>query len=167
MGHRWFDMDDMRHRIDVGLVYNGTTTIELGLMGIPCITASHFAHVDYPIGQVKVESREGYEAYLRGHKEVVPEHDFSTRAAVWLDYMANDNFTQPYRFHARPVTNKVVYPPYWFKSDLKAHALHANPAVSELVGRALGKRFEPGHEKSDNALDITGATSGAFAKKTK
>ncbi len=166
MGHRWFDMDDMRHRIDMGLVYNGTTTIELGLMGIPCITAGHFAPVDYPIGQVELESRQEYEAYLRGEKPVIPAPDFRERAAVWLDYMANDDFTQPYRFHARPVTNKVIYPPYWFKDDLKAHAKKANPSLSELVGRALGERFEPGHEKYVGVRGKARSSKSAFTTKS-
>ena len=149
MGHRWFDMDDMRHRIDMGLVYNGTTTVELGLMGIPCITAGHFAPIDYPIGQIAVKTRKEYESYLSGKKQLKPVADLRERAAVWLDYMANDRFTQPYRFHARPVTNKVVYPPYWFQEDLATHAEQPNPALGELVGRALGTRFEPGHAKFD------------------
>lgn len=162
MGHRWFDMDDMRHRIDMGLVYNGTTTIELALMGIPCITAGHFAPIDYPIGQVALKSRKEYESYLRGRLKVKPAADFRERAAVWLDYMANDRFTQPYRFHARPVTNKVVYPPYWFKKDLTAHATSANPAVAELVGRALGERFEPGAEKAENTASGASRSKVAF-----
>lgn len=162
MGHRWFDMEDMRHRIDLGLVYNGTTTIELALMGIPCITAGHFAPIDYPIGQVSVKNRKEYESYLRGRLEVKPAPDFRERAAVWLDYMANDNFTQPYRFHARPVTNKVIYPPYWFKKDLADHNKIPNPAVTELVGRALGERFEPGAAMFEENTETTTKSGMAF-----
>lgn len=148
LGHRWFDIHDMRSRMDVGLIYNGTTTIELGLLDIPCILAGHYAPIDYPIGHVQPQSREEFEAYLRFEKPLKVAPDLRERAAVWLDYMANDNFTQPYRFHARPVTNKVLYPPYWFKEDLERYASGADTAVAELTGRALGERFEPGHPES-------------------
>ena len=145
LGHRWFDIHDMRERMDVGLIYNGTTTIELGLLGIPCILAGHYAPIDYPIGHVQPQTVEEFEAYLRFEKPLEVAPDLRERAAVWLDYMANDNFTQPYRFHARPVTNKVLYPPYWFQEDLERYRVGADTAVAELTGRALGERFEPGH----------------------
>ncbi|EDM73235.1 hypothetical protein RAZWK3B_03405 [Roseobacter sp. AzwK-3b] len=144
LGHRWFDMHDMRERMDLGLVYNGTTAIELGLMGIPAVLCGDFAPVDYPIGHVVPKDRADYEAYLRFEKPAVVALDIRERAAVWLDYMANEDFTQSYRFHARPVTNKVLYPPYWFAEDLERAAAAPIPEVEELVGRALGERLEPG-----------------------
>ena len=144
MGHRWFDMHDMLERMDLGLVYNGTTAIELGIMGVPCVLAGHFAPIDYPIGHVSVRDRQEFEAYLRFEKPAEVAPDLRERAAVWLDYMANEEFTQAYRYHARPVTNKVLYPPYWFQDDVKRHQKAPDPAVIELAGRALGERFEPG-----------------------
>jgi capsular polysaccharide export protein len=144
LGHRWFDMDDMRQRMDLGLVYNGTTTIELGLMGIPAVLTGNFAPVDYPIGHVVPKDRADYEAYLLFEKPAVVARDIRERAAVWLDYMANEAFTQSYRFHARPVTNKVLYPPYWFAEDVGQAAPDVAPEVQELAGRALGERLEPG-----------------------
>ena len=146
LGHRWFDMDDMRERMDLGLVYNGTTAIELGLMGIPAVLTGDFAPVDYPIGHVVPKDRAEYEAYLRFEKPAIVAEDIRERAAVWLDYMANEAFTQSYRFHARPVTNKVLYPPYWFRDDLMKNAKAPAPEVLELAGRAMGARMEPGAE---------------------
>ncbi|MBE1295625.1 hypothetical protein [Phycobacter azelaicus] len=156
LGHRWFDMDDMRSRMDVGVIYNGTTTIELGLMGIPAILAGHYSPIDYPIGQVTFDDAAEFEALLRFEKPAVSAPDVQERAAMWLDYMANENFTQPYRFHARPVTNKVLYPPYWFQSDLKEHEREGNPAVAELAGRIIGTHFEPGDVHATHSLEHRG-----------
>lgn len=144
LGHRWFDMHDMQERMDLGLIYNGTTAIELGLMGIPALLCGDFAPVDYPIGHVVPRDRADYEAYLRFEKPALVAGDIRERAAVWLDYMANEDFTQNYRFHARPVTNKVLYPPYWFAEDLAQAG--PSPEIEELVARALGERLEPGGE---------------------
>lgn len=143
LGHRWFDMNDMRELIDLGVIYSGTSTIELGIMGIPAILAGHFAPIDYPIGQIAPQRREEYEAYLRFERPAQVASDLALRAAVWLDYMANEEFTQAYRFHARPVTNKVLYPPYWFRDDLRAEAAGRNTAAQVLVDRALGLAGEP------------------------
>jgi len=154
LGHRWFDIHDMKDRMDLGLIYNGTTTVELGLLGIPCVLAGHYAPIDYPIGHFQPASREEFEACLRFEKTVEVAPDLVERAAVWLDYMANDNFTQSYRFHARPVTNKVLYPPYWFKEDLDSYRAGQAPAVAELVGRALGERSEPGASSDMMAVSL-------------
>lgn len=141
LGHRWFDMYDMKDRIDLGLIYNGTTAIELGIMGIPCVLAGHFAPIDYPIGHAVPKNRQDFRRMLRFRKTAVVAPDIVERAACWLDYMANDQFTLSYRYHARPVTNKTLYPPKWFAEDLKKdHDEH----VIELTARAFGEAFEPG-----------------------
>lgn len=144
MGHRWFDMDDMRSRMDLGLIYNGTTTIELGIMGIPALLAGHFAPIDYPIGHTVAKTREEFEARIRFEIPTESPPDIRERAAVWLDYMASEDFTQPYRFHTRPVTNKVLYPPYWFEEDLAGQARGEDRSIEILTGRAIDNAPEPG-----------------------
>lgn len=143
LGHRWFDMHDMQSLMDLGLVYNGTTTIELGLMGIPCVLAGHFAPIDYPIGHVIPKDRADFEAYVRFEKPALVARDIRERAAVWLDYMTTDNFTVPYRYHVRPVTNRVMYPPWWFEDDLDKFERHGDRALTTLAERLEGIGVEP------------------------
>ena len=144
LGHRWFDINDMRDLIDVGLIYNGTTAIELGIMGIPCLLSGHFSGYDYPIGHKVPEDRAAYARYLRFEDSFTVREDLKERAAVWLDYMSNENFTQPYRFHCRPVTNKVAYPPWWVEDDLELLESGPIQSVETLAARALGMAQEPG-----------------------
>lgn len=144
--HRWFDIHDIGERIDMGLVYNGTTTVELGLMGVPCLLSSHFASTDYPIGQATFEDRQQFSQHLRFDIPIIPAADLRQRAAMWLEYMANEDFTQPYRYHVRPVTNKSMYPPWWWGEDVERYfSPEGDPAVATLVDRALGLGIEPGH----------------------
>ena len=82
---------------------------------------------------------------LRGDAPVETAPDLTERAALWLDYMSSEDFTLPYGYHVRPVTNTVLYPPWWVAADLERHdAAGGDPAVTELMGRALGWRAEPG-----------------------
>ncbi|WP_456391293.1 hypothetical protein [Profundibacter sp.] len=143
LGHRWFDIHDMKGRVDLGLIYNGTTAIELGLLGIPCLLAGHFAPVDYPIGHKVAHSRAEFEACLRFEQETIVAPDIVERAAVWLDYMANEEFALPYGYHTRPVTNKVIFPPWWIKADMQAYRAGDDRAIVKLVDRALGECPEP------------------------
>jgi hypothetical protein len=144
LGHRWFDLFDTAEMIDLGLVYNGTTTVELGLLGVPCLLSGYFAPIDYPIGQIEAKDRAEFESYLRFEKPAIPAPDIRERAAVWLHYMNSPDFALPYRFHARPVTNMKIYPPYWFEEDVKAWAEGTIPSPQRLVDRALGLDTEPG-----------------------
>lgn len=146
LGHRWFDMFDMKDRIDIGLIYNGTTAIELGIMGIPCVLAGHFAPIDYPIGHVVPKDRQDFRRLVRFEKPTVVAPDIVERAACWLDYMASDRFTLSYRYHTRPVTNKLLYPPTWFAEDLEKRP---DPEVIELTARAFGEAFEPGERTGE------------------
>lgn len=144
LGHRWFDIQDLAGLVDLGLVYNGTTAVEMGLLDIPCLLAGHFAPIDYPIGHPVAESAEAFEAALRFERPVTAAPDLADRAAVWLDYMASEDFTLPYRYHARPVTNTVMYPPWWVSEDLERYHRQGDPAVALLTDRALGLAGEPG-----------------------
>ena len=142
LGHRWFDIADIAGQIDLGLIYNGTTAVELGLMGVPCLLSGHFAPIDYPIGHVVPQTRAEFEAYLRFEKTACIAPDLADRAAVWLDYMASEDFTLPYRYHVRTVTNTVLYPPWWYEEDLRRG--EDDPAIAALTARALNRGVEPG-----------------------
>ena len=48
--------EDLAEIVDLGLVYNGTTAVEMGLLEIPCLLAGHFAPIDYPIGHPVAET---------------------------------------------------------------------------------------------------------------
>ncbi len=142
LGHRWFDIADIAGQIDLGLIYNGTTAVELGLLGVPCLLSGHFAPIDYPIGHVVPKSRDAFEAYLRFERPAEVAPDLADRAAVWLDYMAAEDFTLPYRYHVRTVTNTVLYPPWWYDEDLAG--AESDPAIAALTDRALNRGTEPG-----------------------
>ncbi|AOF92502.1 hypothetical protein [Sinorhizobium sp. RAC02] len=150
LGNRWFDMHDMGELIDIGLIYNGTTAVELGIMGIPCVLAGHFAPIDYPIGHVAPQTRSEFEEYLRFEKIAHVSSDIKKRSAVWLNYMSDENFTVDYRFHTRQITNKKIYPPFWFQEDV-ADIDKRDASAAILVDRALGLRAEPGGRIEDTA----------------
>ena len=42
LGHKWFDIHMLEEFLDFGLIYNGTTSVELGVLGIPSVLCSHF-----------------------------------------------------------------------------------------------------------------------------
>jgi hypothetical protein len=143
LGHRWFDIQALKRFVDLGLIYNGTTAIELALLKIPCVLCSYFGPIDYPVGHIVPKSRKHYENILTFRSRSKPTKDMTERAAIWLEYMSNSRFTIDYRYHTRPITNKVIYPPYWFDEDIRNYLAKGDRNVEILAKRATGALAEP------------------------
>jgi hypothetical protein len=137
LGHKWFDIFMLKEFVDIGLIYNGTTSIELGILEIPSVLCSYFAPIDYPIGQAIPKNRTEYKKLVRFEKKIQVAPGLKYRASAWLYYMSGDYITLDYRYVSRPITNKVVYPPYWFKEDITKYLSKGDENVSKLAHRAL------------------------------
>jgi capsular polysaccharide export protein len=62
---------------------------------------------------------------------------------MWLHYMSTSGFILDYRYHARPITNRVVYPPYWIEEDMQSYLKNGDALASILAKRAIGVLDEP------------------------
>jgi capsular polysaccharide export protein len=140
LGHRWFDLQDLDGLIDLGVIYNGTSAAELGVLGIPCVLCGHFGPIDYPIGHAVPENRQHFRHMLRFSRKIPVAKDLKERAAAWIYFMSGDNMARDYRYHARQITNRVVYPPWWFRDDIERYLAEGDPNVGILMHRALETR---------------------------
>jgi hypothetical protein len=148
LGHRWFDLQDLDGLIDLGVIYNGTSAAELGVLGIPCVLCGHFGPIDYPIGHAVPKSREHFRRMLRFSQRIVVAKDLKERSAAWIYFMSGDHIARDYRYHSRQITNRVVYPPWWFREDIERYLSEGDPNVEALARRAV----EPSIKSDD--LDI-------------
>ena len=133
LDHNWFKMHDLKDLIDFAIVYNGTSSIELGVMDIPAILCGHFGTVDYPVGHPSPDNRLHFEKMLKGEVELEYDAELKYKSALWLFYMGSSLFTTDYRYHSRPVTNKVLYPPYWFNKDVNRYLTEGDSNVRKLA----------------------------------
>lgn len=143
LGHKWFDIQSLKRFVDLGLLYNGTAAVELALQEIPTVLCGHFGPIDYPVGHLAPTSRRHYENMLRFKSRSKAAPDMKARAAMWLHYMSSSGFILDYRYHARPITNKVVYPPYWIEEDMQSYLKNQDVHSSILAKRAIGVLEEP------------------------
>ncbi len=133
LGHRWFDMNDMKGRVDLGVLYNGTTAVELGTMGIPAVLCNDFGPTDYPVGHAVPRDREHYEQLITFECSAEVAPDLKERSAAWLKYLSSDEVSVPYRYYSRQVTNKVIHPPWWFEEDIARYLEQGDPHVEKLA----------------------------------
>jgi hypothetical protein len=143
LGHRWFDIQSLKRFVDLGLIFNGTTAVELALLEIPAVMCGYFGASDYPVGHIIPKNRKHYENLLQFKSRSKPAPDMRNRAAMWLEYMSNSRFTIPYRYQSRPITNKTVYPPYWIKEDVQAYLKYGDRNIDILADRIVGAVTEP------------------------
>lgn len=135
--HRWFGLAEVAELIDLGLVYNGTTLIELGLLDVPAIACAYWAAFDYPIGQAVPRDRAHYERMLRFAEPARTASDMPARAAAWLDNVRGANHVRTYAYHSRPVTNRAITPPIWFRDEIQRYIREGDPEVERLVDQGL------------------------------
>ncbi|MFN4297173.1 MAG: hypothetical protein ACK4FB_10055 [Brevundimonas sp.] len=167
-GQDWFDISDLEPLIDLGLLYNGTTAVELGLMNIPAVLCAYFAATDYPIGHVAPKSRDHYRQLVRFEAQATVAPDLPRRAAAWIHYMSGDEVTIPYRYHARPLTNKVTTPPRWFEEDITAYLRRGDPNVERLARRIIDPPATPSRtsKRRRPAAARTASTSARTRSRT-
>lgn len=140
LGHDWFEIREIAEFLDLALIYNSTTAIEVASIGVPAVVCSHFAPVDYPVGHAAPMSREEYHRMVRFEQEVPIAPDGRERAASWLHLMNNGTVAANYRYHSRQVTNCVIYPPRWFETEIDRYMREGDPEVTRLAQMGLACR---------------------------
>lgn len=140
--HRSFDLGELRDLIDLGLLYNGTTAVELGLMNIPAVLAAEYAPTDYPVGHVVPRDRAHFERLVRFEEPARPSPDLPLRSAAWLHCLDGEEVSVPYRYYARQLTNKVIHPSWWFEEDVRRYLREGDPHVARLAEQAVATRLD-------------------------
>ena len=123
--------------MDVAILWNGTSNLELGIAQVPVIMASHFGRYDYPIKNIFPKNRVDYEEMLSGKIDYHVESEHAVRCAMLLKYSGSNSVFKPYRYVPRPATNDPVGVPFWHADDLQRLRAGADPVL-----RYLASRFE-------------------------
>jgi tetratricopeptide (TPR) repeat protein len=133
LGHRWFNTRDMIKIIDLGLLWNGTTSLELGASGIPAVMCDDWGPRDYPVGHATPRDREHYEAMIRDPSIVTTGEDYRMRCIGLLKYLSTTDVMRPYRFAMRGLVNVDVGPPKWHFEEIERYLNEGDSFVSALA----------------------------------
>ena len=94
----WFRNIDLINYIDVEFTWGGTSSLEFQSQGIKTMMADEWAHKDYPIGFIKVDSREEYERFINHPEEFETPKDLPERALMFLAFMCSDDVLMKNRY---------------------------------------------------------------------
>lgn len=86
-----FKIGELLDYIDVGILWNGTSSLEFAAQGIPVLMCDEWGHFDYPIGFCRPESIEEYHKMLKNPELIGANEELQKRAIMFLSYMGSDD----------------------------------------------------------------------------
>lgn len=137
LGHRWFNMLDMISLIDLGVLWNGTTGLELGASGIPVVMCDDWGINDYPVGHRAPRDRDDFARIVRDPGSVTMDPDHRYRCAALLKYMSTEHVMRPYPYAQRGILNVSVGAPVWNRKEVERYFANGDLHVQALADRLL------------------------------
>ncbi|MDW9496562.1 lipopolysaccharide-processing protein [Sinorhizobium meliloti] len=135
--HTGFNNQDLIKYLDLAVLWNGTSSLELCAQGVPVVMASYFGKHDYPIDLIYPESRSDYERIICADEWERPDQRKMERAALLLKYMGTEEVCVPFRYSHRPVTNDPVGVPYWHMDEVEKFLRDGDPHISKLADKVF------------------------------
>lgn len=133
LGHRWFNMRDIIPMIDLGVLWNGTASVELAASGVPVVMCDDWGPRDYPVGFQAPRDRKHFEEIIRNPTIVPNAPELRRRSIALLKYLSTTDVMRPYQYVERGLVNVDVGPPVWRPDDVNAYLEDGDPFVEALA----------------------------------
>ena len=141
LDHKEINNFELAPYLDLGILYNGSTSLELVAQGIPVILASYYGKHDYPIDLIYPTSREDYKEFIQNTKYPIPNEELQKKAAFLISYLGTDEISIINRFSLRRLTNDGIGIPSW-RNDLIDVLLDIGDEKMKLVANKMVEKFE-------------------------
>ena len=129
--HHLFRNMDLAPYLDVGLTWNGTSTLEFAAMGLKVNMGDECSYHDFPIGIPKVHSLEEYEDFICHCEKYEMPDDLADKAILFLSYIGSRDVSIP-----NPYTSCVASNYHTWDADIDFDAVkHLNSENDESLER--------------------------------
>ena len=135
LDHDMFNVYELSEVIDLGIVWNSTVCLELGILGVPCLVSSWYGAIDYPVGHHQPIDRRDFAKLVCSARSIKPNPDTRSRCMALIEYLRSEKVATPYRYTVREVTNKVARQHGWLQEDLSRYHRDGDKYVEMLAGR--------------------------------
>ncbi|XQW85874.1 hypothetical protein ACOYR1_03790 [Thalassotalea piscium] len=139
LGHKDINGHALAPYLDLALLYNGSTSLELTAQGIPVLMASYFGRYDYPVDLIYPESRENYEQFIKSKQYKAPEQVTREKAAYLMCYMGTDEISILNQYSKRQLTNDRVGIPSWYPEKIEKLVFEGDPLMALVADRVVEK----------------------------
>ena len=125
--------------IDLAILYNGSSSLELASQGIPVLMTSYFGRYDYPIELLYPETRESYERFIKSTNYPIPTLAVRKKAAFLMCYMGTEEISILNQYSARQLTNDKMGIPKWRKDKIKELLANGDEKMTLIANRVVEK----------------------------
>lgn len=141
LGHKDINGHALAPYLDLAILYNGSSGLELAAQGIPVIMTSHFGRHDYPVDLIYPESREQYREFLVSGNYPIPSKEVRKRAAFLICYLGTDEISILNQYSLRQLTNDKIGVPRWRMEKISHFMEHGDPKMT-LIAERIVEKFE-------------------------
>jgi len=139
LGHRDINGHSLAPYLDLAVLYNGSTALELTAQGIPVILTSYFGKFDYPLDLIYPSDRIQYEEYLLSCKYETPSLDTRKKSAFLLSYLGTDDVSTLNQYSLRQLTNDKIGIPKWNKELIEDFLLNGDLNMKKIANQIVEK----------------------------
>ncbi|WP_201508396.1 capsular polysaccharide export protein, LipB/KpsS family [Psychrobacter alimentarius] len=139
LGHKDINGQALAPHLDLALLYNGSSGIEMTAQGIPVMMTSHFGKYDYPVELLYPENRAHYEQFIEALDYPVPALELRKKAAFLLCYLGTEEISIINQYSKRQLTNDRIGFPKWRMDKIKDFLENGDPKMELIAERITEK----------------------------
>ena len=139
LGHKDINGQALAPYLDLALLYNGSSGIEMTAQGIPVMMTSHFGKYDYPVELLYPEDRAHYEQFIEALDYPVPALELRKKAAFLLCYLGTEEISIINQYSKRQLTNDRIGFPKWRMDKIKDFLENGDPKMELIADRITEK----------------------------
>ncbi|SFG19332.1 hypothetical protein [Neptunomonas qingdaonensis] len=141
LGHKDINGHALAPYLDLAILYNGSSALELTAQGIPVIMTSYFGQYDYPINLIYPKSRSEYKEFILSTNYPLPDQEIRKKAAFMLSYLGTDEISILNQYSLRQLTNDKIGIPKWQEDKVSDFLVNGDPKM-ELIASRIVEKFE-------------------------
>jgi hypothetical protein len=139
LGHKDINGHALAPYLDLAILYNGSSGLELAAQGIPVMMASHFGKHDYPVDLNYPDSRDHYRDYILAKNYNAPCEEVRKKAAFLICYLGTDEISILNQYSLRQLTNDKIGVPRWRKEKVNSFLENGDPKMKLIADRIVEK----------------------------
>lgn len=141
LGHKDINGHALAPYLDLALLYNGSTALELTAQGIPVMMAAYFGRYDYPVDLLYPKSRKDYKEFVLSCNYPQPTEIVREKSAYLMSYIGTDEISITNDYSLRQLTNDKVGTPTWREERVNHFLKNGDPKM-KLVAQRIVEKFE-------------------------
>ena len=132
-----FRIFDLAPFVDIGLVWNSTSALEMAAMGIKVMMGDECAYNDFPIGFPRVYSIAEYERFLADPDSLEYPSDIQDKAIAFLSYMSSDHVNLINKYTEFTASNYNQFDATIDMDEVRRYRDHGDERLERMIDEIL------------------------------